>query len=93
MTTVTADNKGRITLGSKFAGKVFRVEEIDEFAVRAEIVTTIPAREMWLWQNKEALESVQRGLQEWARGEFADNSAWEAAKELKKRLDEKHGRK
>ena len=88
MTTVTADNKGRITLGAKFAGKVFQVEQIDEFAVRAEVVTTIPAREMWLWQNKEALESVQRGLQEAARGELTDGPNLATARKLIQEMDD-----
>lgn len=72
MATVTADNKGRITLGARFAGKTLRIEQIDQFEIRAQVVETIPAREAWLWKNKAAMASVRRGLAQAAAGDLHD---------------------
>lgn len=44
--------------------------------VRPPFTTTdvLPAREVWLWQNRTALAMVMDGLKESARGEASDRS-------------------
>jgi hypothetical protein len=69
MITRTADRKGRITLGSEFAGKRFFVwEEAGEIVLVPAAV--IPEREAWLYQNPEAIQSVQSGLEQARSGQF-----------------------
>ena len=74
MNTKTADTKGRVALGQEFAGRTFIVKEVPD---TGDIILTpgavIPEREMWLYQNAEALASVKRGLQELAEGQLSDN--------------------
>jgi hypothetical protein len=70
MATKIADGKGRITLGNKYAGRTFIVQELDEKVV-LDLAVTIPAREAWLYKNKAALASVRRGLEQAKNGEFS----------------------
>ena len=67
---VRPDSKGRITLGD-LAKNVssFTVVELPDGAIRLEPNVEIPAREKWLFGNKEALESVRRGIEQSAKGE------------------------
>lgn len=74
------DAKGRICLGSLADGVSGYKAIIDD--VTHEIVlkpyTEIPFGEQWLFENKDALESVKRGLEQSAdkktayKGSFAD---------------------
>lgn len=72
MTTKTADSKGRIAFGPRFANRTFIIKDIDETEVHIIAAAVIPEREMWLHKNKEAMASVQRGLQQAAAGELVD---------------------
>lgn len=62
MITKTADSKGRLNLGKHFANKTFIVEQIGETEMRIELARIIPEREVWLYENPEARESLLRGL-------------------------------
>jgi hypothetical protein len=66
---VSPDSKGRVTLG-KFAKGVssFRITVDSEGRVLLEPFVEIPAREQWLFNNREALKSVRKGLRESAEG-------------------------
>lgn len=64
MTTKTADSKGRVALGAKFANKTVIIEEVDDTEVRVIAATVIPERELWLHQNDKAGAAVQRGLEQ-----------------------------
>ena len=66
---VRPDSKGRITLG-KFAVGVssFLISEQPDGGFLLEPMVEIPAREKWLIQNKQALESVKRGISQSASG-------------------------
>jgi len=71
MQTKTTDNKGRITLGERFANRTVIVEEVDETEVRVTLARIIPEREAWLYQNQAAREAVQRGIDQAKERRFA----------------------
>lgn len=71
MTTKVADSKGRIALGAKFANKQVIIKEVDQTEVRIIAAAVIPEREVWLFKNQTALQSVQRGLKQAAAGSFS----------------------
>jgi hypothetical protein len=57
------DAKGRITLGKLAEGvSSYRVRRQANGKIVLEPFLEIPADEQWLWDNKEALASVRRGL-------------------------------
>jgi hypothetical protein len=77
--TLTLDSKNRISLS-----KLLRFKGVN--SVKASILkngdiilkpmASIPARELWLYQNQEAMESVRRGLSQEGkidRGSFAQH--------------------
>jgi hypothetical protein len=64
MTTKTADGKGRISLGSRFANRTVIVEDVDDTEVRITLAEVIPQREVWLHKNAKARASVLRGLEQ-----------------------------
>jgi hypothetical protein len=71
MTTKTADSKGRVALGSRFAGQTVIIEETDPTEVRVILAQVVPQRELWLHKNPKAKASVLRGLAEARAGEVA----------------------
>jgi hypothetical protein len=70
MTTKTTDNKGRLTLGERFANRTVIVEEVDETEVRVTLARVVPEREMWLYENDAAIAAVRRGLAEAKGGDL-----------------------
>ena len=66
---VRPDSKGRITLG-KWAKDVssYLVHPGENGKLVLEPFFEVPAQEAWLFENKEALASVKRGLKESAEG-------------------------
>jgi hypothetical protein len=64
--TVSADDKGRITLGGDYAGRQFTVRKQDDGTVLLEpsVTVTVPEREAWIFANQEALQSLKRGIQQ-----------------------------
>ena len=64
MTTKTADSKGRVSLGSRFANQTVIVEDVDGTEVRITLAEVIPQREVWLRKNSKAKASVLRGLEQ-----------------------------
>ncbi len=68
--TKHADSKGRITLGEEFKNRTVLVERRgDEIVLR--LARVIPEREAWLYDNKEALGAVRRGLEQARSRTFA----------------------
>jgi hypothetical protein len=59
-----SDSRGRLTLGQVVKGKSYRVMINDEGQILLDPVVRIPERELWLWQNAEALASVKRGIKQ-----------------------------
>jgi hypothetical protein len=69
--TRTMDDRNRLTLGEIFKGyKRIRLYKNERGEVLLQPVVEVPASELWLFQNKEALESVQRGLKEASGGKI-----------------------
>ena len=65
-TEIKPDDKGRISL-SKFVPKgttCFHVFVDKNGRVIIEPYAEVPAQELWLYNNKEALEKVKRGLRD-----------------------------
>jgi hypothetical protein len=69
----TADSKGRISLGRRFANKPVIIQDLSDTEVKVSLARVIPEREMWLYQNPEAREIVFSALERLKRGEFAEN--------------------
>lgn len=71
--TKTIDGRKRLTLGNLLEGfnrvKIYK-------NLRGELlikpVVEIPASELWLYKNKEAYESVQRGLKDLEEGRISE---------------------
>ena len=69
--TKTMDDRNRLTLGEIFKGyKRIRLYKNERGEVLLQPVVEVPASELWLFQNKEALKSVQRGLKEASEGKI-----------------------
>jgi hypothetical protein len=51
--------------------KMAAVIDIDELKRLEAVLALIPASEKWLYKNKKALESVQRGLKQAAKGKVS----------------------
>ncbi len=71
MTTKTADSKGRIALGSRFANRTVIVEELDDSEIRITLAQVIPEKEAWLYKNPKSLDSLRRGLSEAKKRNFS----------------------
>ena len=71
--TRTADSKGRITFGKRFANKPVIIEEISETEVKVSLARVIPEREMWLWQNAEARDTVLSAIDRLKKREYAED--------------------
>jgi hypothetical protein len=85
----TVDSKGRISLGQRFANKPVIIEHLSDTEVKVSLARVIPEREMWLWQNPEARETVLSALERLKRGEFAENPPdLEADEELVSKLED-----
>jgi hypothetical protein len=66
---VHTDARGRLTLGTLAKEKKYKVFINDMGQILLDPVVSIPERELWLWQNAEALDSVKRGLKQSAEGQ------------------------
>lgn len=66
---VQPDSQGRLTLSAIAGAKSYRVMINDAGQILLDPVLDIPEREAWLWQNPEALASVQQGIEQSAIGQ------------------------
>jgi len=70
--TRTVDDRNRITLGEFIKGsKRVRLYKNERGEVLLQPLVEIPASELWLYQNREAFDSVQRGLRDAAEGKIS----------------------
>ena len=74
MTTKTLDAKGRVTLGSRFAGQTVVIDDSDPTCITIKPVVMIPADEAWLYKNQTVLGLVRQGLDGARRSNFAEAS-------------------
>ena len=63
------DPSGRINLGKERANEIYIVEEQRDGTIVLTPVALIPKRELWLWQNPEALAAVRRGIEQSRKGQ------------------------
>jgi hypothetical protein len=69
------DAKGRITLGKLAEGvSSYRARRQKDGKIVLEPFVEVPAEERWLWENKEALESVMKGLEDAKAGRLTKMS-------------------
>ncbi len=69
--TRTVDDRNRLTLGELLKGsKRVRLYKNDRGEFLLQPVVEIPASEAWLFQNKEAFESVKKGLKDASVGKI-----------------------
>jgi hypothetical protein len=59
----TVDSKGRLNLGSEFAGRTVELERT-EGALIVKLCRVVPDREAWLWENEAAYRTVTAGLRD-----------------------------
>jgi hypothetical protein len=71
MSVAQVDDKGRLVLGRKFAGKTVLVREVDATTVEISMARVISEQEAWLLNHPQARESVARGLDQARKGRFA----------------------
>lgn len=69
---VGTDNRGRVTLGSMAQEKHYRILVNEVGQILLDPVVSVPERELWLWQNKEAMAAVQQGIGQAAAGQLQD---------------------
>jgi hypothetical protein len=71
MTTKTIDSKGRLALGSDFAGRLVIVDDASQDKIIITLARAIPEKEVWLYQNEEAIGQVRRGLAQASERRFS----------------------
>ncbi len=83
------DSKGRITLGS-IAKNIssYEVHFNNDGSILLEPQVEIPAKEAWLFQNKEALNAVKEGLQNAASGKVKKRGSFTEYTEDKDEIEE-----
>ena len=66
------DSAGRITIGKEYKDKLFAIQRQPNGDILLSPVVVRHEREVWLYDNKEAMESVLRGIEQSGRGETHD---------------------
>lgn len=79
--TKQADERGRVSLGAGFANHTFLVENMGDTIVMR-LARVIPEREAWLYENKEALARVRKGLAQAKGRQFAKAPSLDEARRL-----------
>ena len=66
--TVSADGRGRISLGPEMSNKDFAIERTSTGDIVLTPVVQIPEHEAWLYRNRAAMDMVEQGLRESGAG-------------------------
>ena len=70
--THTVDDRHRVTLGALLKDtRRVRIYQNTRGELLLQPVMEIPVSEVWLFQNQEALQAVQKGLEEAAKGQIS----------------------
>ncbi len=72
MTTKTVDPRGRLSLGKAFANRLVIIEEMEGGVIQVTPAQAVPAPEVWLHENRDAMAAVTQGLREASAAQFAD---------------------
>lgn len=80
------DARGRVSLGSEFAGRLVIMDQKEEGVVQITLAEAIPATETWLHKNRDAMAAVMGGLERTAKGEFVQGPDLEADAKLVKKM-------
>lgn len=83
----TADDKGRVVLGRRFANRAVIVEQLSETEVVVKLARVIPESETWLYENATALASVRKGLAQARGGEVVQGPDLDADDNLATELE------
>ncbi|MCK4765191.1 MAG: hypothetical protein KAW12_23530 [Candidatus Aminicenantes bacterium] len=68
----TVDDRNRLTLGELLKGtKRVRLYRNERGELLLMPMVEIPASEVWLYQNRDALQSVKEGLEDAAKGKIS----------------------
>ena len=70
--SISTDRQGQLSLNLETKSTEYRVLVNEAGQILLDPIANIPDREQWLWQNPQALASVQRGIQQAAKGEVHD---------------------
>ncbi|MDJ0593760.1 MAG: hypothetical protein QNJ72_27905 [Pleurocapsa sp. MO_226.B13] len=77
-----ADNRGRLTVGAVAKEKSYRIMINESGQILLDPIVTMPSKELWLWHNQSAQESLKRGLQEAESGNLYDLGSFAEYAEL-----------
>jgi hypothetical protein len=81
--SVSSDSRGRLSLGvAVLKDKRYRVMVNKAGQILLDPVVAISERELWLWQNPEAIASVQLGISQAAAGDLQDLGSFAQYAEL-----------
>jgi hypothetical protein len=69
---IEPDSRGRFSIGVIAKSKTYRVQVNDAGQILLDPVVAVPERELWLWQNPEAITSVQQGIEQAGAGDVHD---------------------
>ena len=81
------DSKGRLLLGEELSGSTVLVEKLASGEYMVKLAVVMPAREKWLFENDEALNSVLLGLKQAREGKFVKSPAFNKKKSWKDKLE------
>lgn len=70
--SIQTDEQGCLNLELKTRSTEYRIFTNKLGQILLDPISNIPDREQWLWQNPEAKASVQRGIEQAAKGEVHD---------------------
>ena len=69
----TTDNRGRVSLGTEFAHKPITIKRLSKGRVELSVCEAVPIEQAWLLKNKEALNLLEKGLEQARNGETAQD--------------------